>query len=310
MEQQQNTKKKRSPIRRLFWTLFGAGVMGLSLLFLLTSWGVFGKLPSFQELENPDLAVATEVYGADGEMLGKIYRKNRVNVTYDQLPKHLVHAVVATEDERFFKHSGIDLKATIRAFVLLGRKGGGSTITQQLAKNLLEQGRDQRSIRNTPKRIVEKVKEYIIATRLEKRYTKEEILAMYLNQFEFVNNAIGVQSASKVYFSKTVQELDSVEVAVFAGMLKNPSAFNPKQNPNDSKARRNVVFRQMEKNNFISKAEKEALQARETVVRFQKDDHNTGLAPYLRSVIQNDVLKKWIEENPRVDGEKYDMYRD
>jgi len=300
----------RKTLFRTFWALTLIGLFIGFLLFLLTSWGIFGKLPSFEDLENPDLAVATEVYSSDNEVLGKIYRKNRVNVTFEELPASLVNAVISTEDERFYKHSGIDMKATARAFAFLGKRGGGSTITQQLAKNLLEQGRGGSSISNLPNRITEKLKEYIVALKLEKRYTKQEILAIYLNQFEFVNNAIGIQSASKIYFSTTVQELDTIQSAVFAGMLQNPSAKNPKQHPNDSRARRNVVLKQMEKNGHLTKAEKEKLQAMETVVRFQRDDHNTGLAPYLRSVIQNDFLKKWIKDNPKVGGGEYDMYRD
>ena len=308
----QTTRKPmlRTTLIRSFWAIMFLGLFALGLLFLLTSWGAFGKLPSFAELENPNLAVATEVYSSDGEILGKIYRKNRVNITYDQLPAHLVNAVISTEDERFHKHSGIDMKATARAVVFLGKRGGGSTITQQLAKNLLEQGRDGRSIENLPKRIIEKVKEYIVALKLEKRYTKEEILAMYLNQFEYVNNAIGIQSASKIYFSKKVEEIDTLEAAVFAGMLQNPSALNPRQHPQDSKRRRNIVLRQMQKNNHLTMGEKDSLQAMETEVRFQRDDHNTGLAPYLRSVIQNDFLKDWVKNNPKVGGERFDIYRD
>lgn len=300
-----------------FWAAIFAGFAFVGLLFLLTGIGLFGKLPSFKELENPNLAVATEVISSDGEILGKIYRKNRVNVTYDKIPVHLVDAIVATEDARFFNHSGIDIRATIRAIVLLGKRGGGSTITQQLAKNLLEQGRDGRSIGNLPKRIIEKVKEYIVALRLEKSYTKSEIVTMYLNQFDFVYGAVGIQSASGIYFNKDVSELNIEEAAVFAGMLKNPSRYNPRGSSNQERAfyRRNTVLDQMVnyKKYTTTKLDaktRDSLQEMEIKLDFNPQTHNTGLAPYLRSMIQNDFLKQWIKENPKVDGERYDIYHD
>ena len=312
-EKKQETNKQpmlRKSLIRGFWTVMFAGIVGVALLFLLASWGVFGKLPTFKDLENPNLAVATEVIAEDGVILGKIYRKNRVNVTFDQLPSHLVEALVATEDERFYKHSGVDLKSTLRAVVFLGNRGGGSTITQQLAKNLLEQGRGERTIRGKIQRVLEKAKEYIVAIKLERSYTKQEILAMYLNQVDFVNNAIGIQSASKIYFNKTVQELDVEEAAVFAGMLTNPSRYNPNRFQDFATTRRNVVFGQMRKNNFLTREEQDSLSLLPLELDFTRDDHNTGLAPYLRAVIQNDFLVDWVKNNPKVDGERYDIYRD
>lgn len=312
----ENKQKQRKPFFRkwffrLFWTVMFGGILGVFLLFLLTSWGVFGKLPSFEDLENPNLAVATEVYASDGPLLGKIYRKNRVNVTYDELPKDLVNALIATEDERFRRHAGIDLKATIRAILFLGKRGGGSTLTQQLAKNLLGQGTKKGSgVMKYLYRIPEKAKEYFVALKLEKSYTKEEIITMYLNQFEFVNNAIGIQSAAKIYYNKKLPELTMDECAMFAGMMKNPSLFNPKQNPIDSKKRRNVVFQQMKKNDLITAQQQDSLSALPVKINFNKDDHNTGLAPYLRAVIQNEFLPKWVNDNPKLDGGKYDIYRD
>ncbi len=310
MAKKEKRKLFRNSLIRVFWSLMVFGIACVALLFLLTSWGVFGKLPTFEELENPDLAVATEVYASDGEMLGKIYRKNRVNITYDDLPPHLVNAIVDTEDERFYNHSGIDMRSTTRAIMLLGKRGGGSTITQQLAKNLLKQGRGDKTIKGYVDRVFEKAKEYIVSLKLEKRYTKQEILAMYLNEFDFVNNAIGIQTASKVYFNKTVGELDTLEAAVFAGMLNNPSRFNPRQNPIDSKTRRDVVLHQMFRNDDLTKKQRDSLQALSTEIDFRLDDHNTGLAPYLRSVIQNEFLPNWVKNNPKVDGSKYDIYRD
>lgn len=307
----------RTALIKAFWTaVFGGGALVL-LLFLFTSWGVFGKLPTFQELENPNLAVATEVISSDGEILGKIYRQNRINVTYDQLPQHLVNAVVATEDIRYFDHSGIDMKGTARAILFLGSRGGGSTITQQLAKNLLEQGRQGKSISGLIKRIIEKVKEYIIALKLERSYTKQEILAIYLNQVDFANNAIGIHTASKVYFNKQVESLSVEEAAVFAGMLQNPSLYRPNRFPENSMHRRNNTLNQMEKYSKKGKIKPEyasalvdSLKATPIELDFTFDDHNTGLAPYLRSVIQNEFLTEWVKDNPKVDGSRYDIYRD
>lgn len=288
-----------------FWTAMFGGLLALALIFLLTSWGVFGKLPTFKDLENPDLAVATEVYSADGEILGKIYRKNRVNITFEELPPHLVEALISTEDERFYKHSGIDMKGTARAILLLGKEGGGSTITQQLAKNLLHTRES-----NIVKRVLQKVKEYIIALKLERSYTKQEILAMYLNQVDFVNNAIGIQSAAKIYFNKPLDSLTIQESATFAGMVQNPSLYNPNRRLEQTQHRRNVVLNQMRKNNFITAQEQDSIKQLPLELNFTRDDQNTGLAPYLRSVIQNDFLVKWVKDNPKVDGSRYDMYRD
>ena len=316
MKNKENKGREKRPLLRKrlikgFWAIVFAGMAAVALLFLLASWGVFGKLPTFKDLENPNLAVATEVISEDGVVLGKIYRKNRVNITYDQLPSHLVEALVATEDERFYKHSGIDMRSTLRAIAFLGKRGGGSTITQQLAKNLLEQGRGDHSIRGIIERILEKAKEYIVAIKLERSYTKQEILAMYLNQVDFVNNAIGIQSASKIYFNKPVQELTVEESAVFAGMLTNPSLYNPNSSRKElTRKRRNVVFGQMRKNNFITREQQDSLSQIPLELDFTFDDHNTGLAPYLRAVIQNDFLVDWVKNNPKVDGERYDIYRD
>ncbi len=293
---------------KALWALFALGILALVLLFAGASMGLFGPLPSFEELENPDIAVASEVISADGVVLGKIYRQNRVNAEYEELPKHLVDALISTEDARFRKHSGVDLKSTLRAIVFLGKRGGGSTLTQQLAKMLVH---DRQS--SLPKRVIQKVKEYIVAIRLEKRYTKNEILAMYLNQLDFVNNAIGVKSAARIYFNKTLDELSIEEAATLVGMAKNPSLYNPNRNEERkelTRGRRNVVIRQMVKYGKLDRREKDSLQALALNLDFKRDDHNTGLAPYLRSVIQNDFLKEWIEKNPRIKGEKYDMYRD
>ena len=176
-----NTQVSYSDYVRKFWKLFGYTFGGILLFFLLASWGFFGKMPSFDELENPDTNIATEIISSDGVTLGKFYKENRTPVKYQDLPKHLVDALVATEDERFYEHSGIDVKATVRAAAMLGKEGGGSTITQQLAKLFFTEN----ASKNIMGRILQKSKEWVIAIRLEERYTKEEIITMYFNEYDF-----------------------------------------------------------------------------------------------------------------------------
>src|SRR5690606_29131323 len=212
------------------------GLGGIVLFFLLASWGVFGPMPSFEQLENPDSNLATEIVSSDGEVLGKFYNENRTMIKYSDLPKHLVDALVATEDERFYDHSGIDSRGTLRAALSLGTSGGASTITQQLAK-LLFHGEGSKFF---VFRIVQKAKEWIIAIRLERQYTKNEIIAMYLNKADFVNTAVGIRSAAKVYFGKEPRNLTIEESAMLVGMLKNPSLYNPVRREERVKERRNV----------------------------------------------------------------------
>src|SRR5690554_290734 len=236
-----------------FWLFFGGALFFILFIFLLASWGAFGKLPTFEELENPETNLATEIITSDGQTLGKFYRENRTPVNYEDLPQHLIEALVATEDERFYSHSGIDARGTLRAAVFLGKRGGASTITQQLAKQLFH----EEGSKNIIERMLQKVKEWIIAVRLERQYTKQEILTMYLNQVDFVNNAVGIRSASRIYFSKEPKDLNTEEAAVIVGMLKNPSLFNPRLRLELTTNRRNTVLGQMAKNNFITKQEKD-----------------------------------------------------
>ena len=216
-----NNQVNYSDYVRKFWKLFFYSFGGVILFFLLASWGFFGKMPSFDELENPDTNIATEIISADGVTLGKFYKENRTPVKYQDLPDHLVKALVATEDERFYEHSGIDARGTLRAISSLGRSGGASTITQQLAKNLFH-GEGSKFILF---RIVQKCKEWIIATKLERQYTKQEIIALYLNKVDFVNSAVGIRSASKIYMGKEPKDLSIEESALFVGMLKKPILF-------------------------------------------------------------------------------------
>ena len=289
-----------------FWKTFLFGLGFIILMFLFASWGLFGEMPSFEKLENPDSNVATEIISSDGEVIGKFYAENRVPVKFEDLPKDLTDALVATEDERFYEHSGIDARGTLRAIVKLGQDGGASTITQQLAKNLFH-GAD--GSKNIVMRIIQKVKEWVIATRLESQYTKNEILAMYLNQVDFVNGAIGIRSASKIYFNKEPKDLKTEEAAVFVGMLTNPSRFNPNRFPERATTRRNVVLGQMVRSGFLTEARKIELQKTPIVLDFKPESHDQGSATYFREYLR-DFMKKWVKEHKKEDGSEYDIYRD
>jgi penicillin-binding protein 1A len=288
-----------------FWYTFAGGIGFVILLFLLASWGVFGKLPTFEELENPETNLATEILSSDGQTLGKFYRENRTPVKYEDLPEHLVHALIATEDERFYNHAGIDAKGTLRATIFLGKRGGASTITQQLAKQLFTGVRS----RNFMEAVIQKMKEWVIATRLERQYTKEEILTMYLNKYDFLNQAVGIRSASRIYFGKEPIDLTTEESAMLVGMLKNSSLFNPLRREEMVQNRRNVVLRQMEKNNFLSGKVKDSLQQLPLNLNYNPEGHDEGLATYFREYVRAEI-QKWINENPKPDGTRYNIYRD
>lgn len=290
-----------------FWKIFGIGLLSVFLFFLLASWGVFGSMPSFDQLENPDSNVATEIISEDGETIGKFYLENRTPVKYADLPKSLVDALISTEDERFFDHSGIDTKGTIRAIATLGRSGGASTITQQLAKNLFH-GEGSHFFLF---RIVQKAKEWIIATKLERQYTKEEIIAMYFNTVDFVNNAVGIRSASKVYFGKEPRDLKVEESAVIVGMLKNPSLYNPMRESRKKMVfdRRNTVMSQMVKYGKLDEATKEKLAKVPVKTDYNPESHNEGVATYFREYLR-DYMKKWVKDHKKDDGSEYDIYRD
>lgn len=299
--------KKRSYSQYVvwFWSLFALGVLAILLLFVLAGSGLFGPMPTFEELENPETNVATEIFASDGTTLGKYYNENRTPVKYDDLPPHLINALVATEDERYYNHAGIDARGTVRAAVYLGKRGGASTLPQQLAKQLFH----GEGATNFVGRVVQKFKEWIIATRLERQYTKEEILAMYFNIYDFNNNAVGVRSASRIYFGKEPMELKVEEAAVLAGMFKNSSLYNPRRNPEGVTNRRNVVLHQMAENDYITEEEKDSLQALPLVINYTPESHQSGLATYFRVYLQG-FMKDWIEKNPKPDGSKYNIYRD
>jgi penicillin-binding protein 1A len=294
---------------RFFWKAFFIGLVSFILFLTFINLGVFGKLPSLKELENPSIMLASIVYAEDGTQMGKYYtdKGNRSNVEYKDISPNVINALVATEDERFYEHSGIDGRAVMRAILKLGRDGGGSTITQQLALNMFNGER----ARNPVSRIIQKLKEWIIAIKLERNFTKEEILALYLNAVPFGDNIYGIRNASKTFFQKEPDRLSVDESAVLIGMLKGNTLYNPRKNPKAAIERRNTVINQMVKNNYLSEADASKLKLKPIdLTNYSKMDENNGLAPYLRDVIK-DELKKWCKEhkNPAT-GEPYNLYSD
>ncbi|MDR1793571.1 MAG: transglycosylase domain-containing protein [Bacteroidales bacterium] len=291
------------------WRIFIGGFATVILIFFLISVGALGFMPSFEDLENPKTNLATEIISEDGYVLGKYYVENRSPAQYYQLPDNLINALVATEDARFYKHSGVDVRAIMRALfgvLTFSNRGGGSTITQQLAKNLFPRGED----RNMFEIVFIKLKEWVVAVKLERNYSKNEILAMYLNTVDFGNLSHGINSAAKTYFDKSPKDLTAEESALLIGMLKAPSKFNPKRHPEDAKKRRNVVLSQMEKYGYLT--ENECNQYKETEIdmsHFKLQDHRVGSATYLREYLRL-KLQKWAEENPKPDGSHWNIYKD
>ena len=288
-----------------FWVTIFGGTALVILLFLFASWGVYGKLPTFEELENPEHNLATEVISIDGKTMGKYFKENRTPVKYKDLPKSLIKALIATEDERFYEHSGVDFKATARAIAKLGKGGGGSTITQQFAK-LLVHGEGSKNI---VQRLMQKFQEYVIAVRLERQYTKQEIITMYLNKYDFINLAVGIRSASRIYFGKEPADLTVSESAMLVGMLKNSSYYNPLRREELVLNRRNVVLGQMYRNNFISEKLKDSLQQKDLGLNVNRESHSDGNATYFREYLR-DFMKTWIKDNPKPDGTDYNLHRD
>jgi penicillin-binding protein 1A len=292
---------------RYFKVIVGGIIVGLILLGLIFLYISKFLLPDTEELENPKYEIASQFISSDNEVFGKVFKFNREWLDYKDLNPKLVQALIATEDERFFDHSGVDARGTARAVFFLGKKGGASTITQQLAKLFFTQ-RSPSFVR----RVWQKLKEWVIAIEFEKRYTKEEILAMYLNKSDFLYDAVGIGAAAKTYFGKDQKNLTVEEAAVLIGMLKNPRVYNPKMNPENSHSRRSVVMKQMVKNGYLS--EDEYLNKRVKAINtdnFKREVHYNGIAPYFRS-----ELTKWLkvlldgEDYRKPDGSKYNLYTD
>ena len=331
---------KRSLIR-ILWLVFGGGFVALIIFFLLVYNGVIGYMPPIEELRNPQDKFASVIYASDGVELGRYFRNsgNRVYADLDEISDNVVNALIATEDARFLDHSGIDMRALSRAVVktiILRQKnaGGGSTITQQLAKQLYTPPSD-----GFFSRAMQKPIEWMIAVKLERFYSKDEILKMYLNQFDFLYNAVGIKSAAKVYFNKDPRDLSIEEAATLVGMVKNPSYYNPVRKPERTRNRRNVVLEQMYKADMLTRQQLDSLQALPLVLDFHRVDHKEGLAPYFREELRryltahkpkrsdymewegqkfvddsiawaNDPLYGWIEKNPKPDGTHWDIYSD
>jgi penicillin-binding protein 1A len=323
------------------WIAFAAFVVFVGVFFVLVYNGVIGYMPPIEELKNPQDKFATVIYTSDGKEMGRYFRNtgNRVYADFDEISPAVVDALIATEDARFEDHSGIDVKAVARAVfktVLLQQRnaGGGSTITQQLAKQLYTPPSN-----GLLQRAMQKPIEWMIAIKLERFYSKEEILKMYLNQFDFLYNAVGIKSAAKVYFNKEAGQLDTLQAATLIGMVKNPSYFNPVRKPERTRDRRNVVLEQMYKADMLTEAELERLQAQPLTLNFQRVDHKDGLAPYFREELRRYLTAKkpkkdnypswdtqkyvddsiawatnplygWIEKTRKPDGTRYDIYND
>ncbi|MDR1878110.1 MAG: PBP1A family penicillin-binding protein [Bacteroidales bacterium] len=304
-----STKKKNNKAIKRLWILFGCIWAFVFLLFTFIMLGWLGFMPSFEELENPKTNLASEIISEDGYVLGKYYVENRSNVPIGQLPENLVQALIATEDVRYRDHSGIDARALLRAvggMLTFSNKGGGSTITQQLAKNLFPRETDRTFIGV----VFAKLKEWVVAVKLERNYSKDEILAMYLNTVDFGNMSHGIKSAAKTYFDKETQDLTATESALLVGMLKAPTKYNPRRNPENALKRRNTVLSQMNKYGFITDEEFETMKELPIdVSKFRLQDHRSGSATYFREYLRLE-LNKWAKENPKPDGTHWDIYKD
>ncbi len=289
-----------------FWQIVAAGLLFIIILISSVGLGLFGALPTFRDLENPKSSLASEVISTDGQVLGAYYVQNRSNAKFKELSPNLINALIATEDIRFYEHSGIDLKGTfaIILYSAIGKKRGSSTITQQLAKNLFP--RKKQTIFNIG---IIKLKEWLTAIKIERNYTKEEIITMYFNTVEFGNNSYGIKTASKTYFDKLPSELNIPEAALLVGILKGTTVYSPIRNPERSLKRRNVVLAQMEKYGYITEKEYEEASASDLNLKFTNPTHNQGLATYFREYLRIE-LQNWCKENTKSDGEPYDLYRD
>jgi penicillin-binding protein 1A len=318
-----------------FWGLFIGGIVIAFIVMALIAKGIVGYLPPLEELQNPKNSFASEIISSDMQSLGRYYRyENRIGVQYTDLSPLLIDALIATEDVRFYDHTGVDFKSMFRAVLKLGRAGGGSTLTQQLAKQLWSPRAN-----NFIERAMQKPIEWVIATKLERLYSKEEILLMYLNQFDFLYNAIGIQSAAQVYFSTTPDNLKLEEAAMLVGMCKNPSLYNPMRHPERAIGRRNTVLSQMEKYGYIDETTRDSISNIPLLLKYSSVDHKQGIAPYLREYLrgiltakepkesnysewnkQQYAIDKWqwdnnpvygfCEKNHKPDGSKYDLYQD
>lgn len=290
---------------KILWRVLFIGIGAVLLLFLLADLGALGSMPSIAELENPTASLASQVYAEDGTLMGKYYLEDRVNVGYKDISKHVINALVATEDERFYDHNGVDPRSLGRAVFSFGSGGGASTITMQTAKNLFTQNW---STKNIVLRMLQKIKESIIAIKLERNFTKDEIITLYLNTVAFGDNIYGIRNAAKTFFQKEPDRLSIEESAMLVGMLKG-GIYNPRRFPRLAMERRNTVLNQMVRNNYLSAAESEGLKRKPIALDYKKMDETAGIAPYFRMVLGED-MKKWCKEHTKSDGSNYNLYKD
>lgn len=335
-----DSNKKHKLLRRILtalWILFGVGCISVVFVFMAIFNGWIGYMPPLEELQNPQNKFASEIYSVDLQLLGRFYqsKENRVEVQYKDISPYMINALIATEDSRFYDHPGIDSKALLRVLVKMGRNGGGSTITQQLAKQLYSP-----NSHGLIERAMQKPIEWVIALKLERLYTKDEIISMYLNQFDFLNNAVGIKSAAQVYFNTSPADLKIEEAATLVGMCKNPSMYNPIRHNERTRERRNVVLSQMVKYGYLDQSACDSLmQLPLDVSRFQRVDHKLGPAPYLREHLrkimmakkpvredfaswqdqeyedacymwEHDPLYGWCNKHTKPDGTNYNIYTD
>ncbi len=292
---------------KIFWSIFFGGLGAFILFLLLCNWGVFGKMPSIDDIQNPTASLSSQVYAQDGSVMGKYYLEDRTNVDYKNISTNIVNALVATEDERFYKHSGIDLRAIGRAVRGLGRDGGASTITMQTAKNLFT---ENWATRNFLLRGIQKFKESIIAVKLEKNFTKDEIIALYLNSVEYSDHVYGIRNAAKTFFQKEPDRINVEEAAMLVGMVNAPSLYNPRRNPRNAFERRNIVLDQMKRNNYLTDKQADSLKLIPIdMSHYKKLDETNGLGPYFRMIL-GEELKKWCDEHKKINGDKYNLYQD
>ncbi len=291
---------------KILWLVVAFGIGAFVLTILLANFGVFGKMPSIEAIQNPSASLASQVYAEDGTLLGKYYLEDRVSVEYKDISKNVIDALISTEDERFFNHSGIDGRSLGRAFFGLGSKGGASTLTMQTAKNLFT---ENWNTRNILVRMMQKVKESIIAIKLERNFTKNEIITLYLNTVAFSDNVYGIRNASRTFFQKEPDRLNIDEAAVLVGMVNGPGIYNPRTKPKQALDRRNLVINQMVRNDKIDAGLAAELKAKPIELNYKKLDETAGLAPYFRMVL-GEELKKWCKNNINSQGDNYDLYRD
>jgi penicillin-binding protein 1A len=308
--QNKNLRNKKAPKSvkqsvRILWTMVVIGCALFTLVLAAANFGLFGKMPSLQELENPQANLASEIYANDGNtLMGKIYAENRVSVDYKDIAPGVIEALISTEDERFYSHSGIDARSIARAVWGLGKDGGGSTITQQLAKNILGQGRG-----NMVKRGIDKIKEWIVALKLEKNFTKQEIIALYLNRVSWLN-VYGIRNAALVYFQKQPSELTTDESALLVGMLKGPGQYDPVRHPDAALARRNTVLDQMVRNDVLTSGAAAMFKKKSLGIKYKKLDENMGIAPYFRTVLSKKLIDWCKTHTDPKTGNNYDLFRD